>query len=162
MTNPKIKVGMVGAGFIAFTILNAILSRGAVLTIVEVAPRILPRMVDEACAQIVARWLENDLGKPRILELYLNQIYFGHNRYGVEEAALYYFGKHASALSVAEAAMNVHDHSRWGPADQIGAVEAIQTVDGHQVFTWGGRWRRSTGCGATWARFFSNLICGRT
>jgi Subtilase family/D-alanyl-D-alanine carboxypeptidase len=26
-------------------------------------------------------------------------------------------------------------------ADQIAAIEAIQTVDGHQVFTWGGRWR---------------------
>ena len=48
---------MVGAGFISFTILNAILSRGASLTIVEVAPRILPRMVDAACAEIVAGWL---------------------------------------------------------------------------------------------------------
>jgi NADPH-dependent 2,4-dienoyl-CoA reductase/sulfur reductase-like enzyme len=55
---PGTKVVMVGAGFISFTILNAILSRGAALTIVEVAPRILPRMVDEACAAIVARWLE--------------------------------------------------------------------------------------------------------
>jgi NAD(P)H-nitrite reductase large subunit len=54
---PGSKVVMVGAGFISFTILNAILSRGAQLTIVEVAPRILPRMVDEACAGIVADWL---------------------------------------------------------------------------------------------------------
>ena len=54
---PGSRVVMVGAGFIAFTILNAILSRGASLTIVEVAPRILPRMVDAACAEIVARWL---------------------------------------------------------------------------------------------------------
>jgi NAD(P)H-nitrite reductase large subunit len=55
---PGSRVVMVGAGFIAFTILNAILSRGAKLTIVEVAPRILPRMVDAACAEIVQRWLE--------------------------------------------------------------------------------------------------------
>jgi NAD(P)H-nitrite reductase large subunit len=54
---PGSRVVMVGAGFIAFTILNAILSRGAQLTIVEVAPRILPRMVDAACAEIVAAWL---------------------------------------------------------------------------------------------------------
>ena len=54
---PGSRVVMVGAGFIAFTILNAILSRGAALTIVEVAPRILPRMVDAACAEIVAAWL---------------------------------------------------------------------------------------------------------
>jgi NADPH-dependent 2,4-dienoyl-CoA reductase/sulfur reductase-like enzyme len=55
---PGTKVVMVGAGFISFTILNAILARGAHLTIVEVAPRILPRMVDEACARVVAAWLE--------------------------------------------------------------------------------------------------------
>ena len=54
---PGTRVVMVGAGFIAFTILNAILARGASLTIVEVAPRILPRMVDDACAAIVAEWL---------------------------------------------------------------------------------------------------------
>jgi NADPH-dependent 2,4-dienoyl-CoA reductase/sulfur reductase-like enzyme len=53
------RVVMVGAGFIAFTILNAILARGAKLTIVEVAPRILPRMVDDACAGIVQGWLED-------------------------------------------------------------------------------------------------------
>ena len=51
------RVVMVGAGFIAFTILNAILARGAKLTIVEVAPRILPRMVDAECAAIVESWL---------------------------------------------------------------------------------------------------------
>ena len=54
---PGSRVVMVGAGFISFTILNAILARGAKLTIVEVAPRILPRMVDETCAGIVDRWL---------------------------------------------------------------------------------------------------------
>jgi NADPH-dependent 2,4-dienoyl-CoA reductase/sulfur reductase-like enzyme len=51
------RVAMVGAGFISFTILNAILARGARLTIVEVAPRILPRMVDAECAALVERWL---------------------------------------------------------------------------------------------------------
>ncbi len=56
---PGSRVVMIGAGFIAFTILNAVLARGAKLTIVEVAPRILPRMVDEACAGIVQRWLED-------------------------------------------------------------------------------------------------------
>src|SRR6266542_570071 len=54
---PGSRVVMVGAGFIAFTILNALLSRGAALTIVEVARRILPRMVDAACAEIAASWL---------------------------------------------------------------------------------------------------------
>ncbi len=50
-------VVMVGAGFIAFTILNAILKLGARLTIVEIAPQILPRMVDATGARIVEEWL---------------------------------------------------------------------------------------------------------
>src|SRR5206468_7655750 len=50
-------VVMVGAGFIAFTILNSILALGARLTIVEIAPQILPRMIDRAGAEIVEGWL---------------------------------------------------------------------------------------------------------
>ncbi len=50
-------VVMVGAGFIAFTILNAILSLGAKLTIVEIAPQVLPRMIDQQGAQLVESWL---------------------------------------------------------------------------------------------------------
>jgi len=54
---PGSHVVMVGAGFIAFTILNSILARGAKLTIVELEPRILPRMVDDAGAMLVEDWL---------------------------------------------------------------------------------------------------------
>jgi NAD(P)H-nitrite reductase large subunit len=50
---PGSEVVMVGAGFISFTILNSILSLGARLTIVEVAPRILPRMIDATGAELV-------------------------------------------------------------------------------------------------------------
>src|SRR5207253_2642871 len=55
---PGSHVVMVGAGFISFTILNSILSLGAKLTIVEVAPRILPRMVDATGAAVVESWLK--------------------------------------------------------------------------------------------------------
>jgi NAD(P)H-nitrite reductase large subunit len=55
---PGSQVVMVGAGFISFTILNSILSLGARLTIVEVAPRILPRMVDATGAELVEGWLK--------------------------------------------------------------------------------------------------------
>jgi NAD(P)H-nitrite reductase large subunit len=51
-------VVMIGAGFISFTILNSILALGASLTIVEIAPRILPRMVDATGADFVQKWLE--------------------------------------------------------------------------------------------------------
>jgi len=56
--DPKAHVVMVGAGFIAFTILNGILQRAGKVTIVEVAERILPRMVDDAGAGLVSQWLE--------------------------------------------------------------------------------------------------------
>ena len=43
--------------------------------------------------------------KDEILELYLNHIYFGDGRYGIEEAARDEFGKSAKDLTIAEAAM---------------------------------------------------------
>jgi NAD(P)H-nitrite reductase large subunit len=52
------QVVMVGAGFIAFTILNSILKLGAKLHIVEIAPQILPRMIDRPGAEIVEGWLK--------------------------------------------------------------------------------------------------------
>jgi NAD(P)H-nitrite reductase large subunit len=55
---PGSHVVMVGAGFISFTILNSILSLGARLTVVELAPRILPRMVDATGAELVEGWLK--------------------------------------------------------------------------------------------------------
>src|SRR5215472_1887995 len=54
---PGSHVVMVGAGFIAFTILNSILALGARLTIVEIAPQILPRMIDRQGADLVEGWL---------------------------------------------------------------------------------------------------------
>jgi NAD(P)H-nitrite reductase large subunit len=54
---PGSHVVMVGAGFIAFTILNSILALGAKLTIVEIAPQILPRMIDRQGASLIEAWL---------------------------------------------------------------------------------------------------------
>ncbi len=48
--------------------------------------------------------LEYYLTKDRILELYLNEIEFGREIFGVEEASRMYFGKPASQLSRDEAA----------------------------------------------------------
>jgi len=54
---------------------------------------------------ILARRLEQELGKEQILFLYLNHINFGHGRYGVEEASRFYFGKHVDELDLAEASL---------------------------------------------------------
>jgi monofunctional biosynthetic peptidoglycan transglycosylase len=53
---------------------------------------------------VITYFLERDLSKKRILELYLNVIEWGDGIYGAEAAAQYYFKKPASALSSAEAA----------------------------------------------------------
>jgi penicillin-binding protein 1A len=54
---------------------------------------------------LLARQLEHELTKEEILELYLNHVNFGHGRYGVQEAARYYFGKDVDELSLAEASL---------------------------------------------------------
>ncbi len=59
------------------------------------------RKVKEA---LLALRMEQILGKEQILELYLNQIYFGHGAYGVQAAAQTYFGKNVGQITLAEAA----------------------------------------------------------
>ena len=62
----------------------------------------LPRKIKEA---ILAVRLELVFSKDEILEMYLNQIYYGHGTYGVEAAARTYFGKSVKELTIAECAM---------------------------------------------------------
>ncbi len=53
---------------------------------------------------VVARWMEADLSKRRILEIYLNVIEWGDGVYGCEAAARRYYGKSAAELNESEAA----------------------------------------------------------
>ena len=53
---------------------------------------------------VVTHWLESDMGKARILALYLNVIEWGDGIYGCEAAAQHWYGKPAAALSETEAA----------------------------------------------------------
>ncbi|MBI2055495.1 MAG: transglycosylase domain-containing protein, partial [Candidatus Sungbacteria bacterium] len=64
--------------------------------------RTVARKVREALLAIA---LESRLDKEKILELYLNQIPYGQNAYGIEAAAQTFFGRHARDLSIAEAAL---------------------------------------------------------
>ena len=57
------------------------------------------------CEAVLAQRLEQELTKDEILEIYLNQIYWGHGAYGAEEAARTYFCKHAAALDRSEATL---------------------------------------------------------
>ena len=54
---------------------------------------------------ILAIWVEAIYPKNKILELYLNQVPYGGTAWGVESAALRYFGKQAKDLSLAESSL---------------------------------------------------------
>jgi penicillin-binding protein 1A len=62
----------------------------------------LKRKVQEA---YLAWELERQMSKDEVLELYLNRTYFGDGAYGLDAASETYFGKPASKLTVAEAAI---------------------------------------------------------
>ena len=54
---------------------------------------------------ILSMNMEKDFDKDKILEIYLNSIYFGSNYYGIYDAAQGYFGKEPNELTIAECAM---------------------------------------------------------
>lgn len=49
--------------------------------------------------------LEMNFTKDEILQMYLNEIYYGHGAYGIEAASQLYFGKSATDLTLAESAL---------------------------------------------------------
>src|SRR5690606_28397149 len=61
----------------------------------------IDRKVKEA---ILSFRIEQTYSKDKILELYLNEIFFGLNSYGIAGAALTYFGKSVTELTIAESA----------------------------------------------------------
>jgi penicillin-binding protein 2A len=54
---------------------------------------------------VTAFRIERKYSKDEILELYLNQIYFGEGTWGVQDAAQVYFGKNIQDITLAEAAL---------------------------------------------------------
>jgi len=54
---------------------------------------------------ILARRLERAFTKEEILQLYLNEIYLGHGRYGIEEASRFYFGRGVAEIDLGQAAL---------------------------------------------------------
>ncbi|AKQ64782.1 Multimodular transpeptidase-transglycosylase [Myxococcus hansupus] len=73
--------------------------------------------------------VEEALTKDQILSLYINQSYYGQRRYGLEEAALFYFGKHAKDLNVSEASVlagTVQSPHRINPVTNITRAKSRQ------------------------------------
>jgi 1A family penicillin-binding protein len=78
------------------------LARNLLMSPEERYERTLTRKMREA---VLAWRIAQRYSKDQILELYLNEIYFGNLAYGVEAAAQAYFGKHVRDLDLAECAM---------------------------------------------------------
>lgn len=94
LVNLHLRDGYIGQGGSTITqqvIKNALLSQEKTIT----------RKVKE---WILAIKLEHIMNKEQILTLYLNEAPYGGNIYGVEEASMSFFGKHASEVDLAEAA----------------------------------------------------------
>ena len=86
--------------------------------------RSIARKLREAA---LAWQLEQQWSKKRILTAYLNTIYFGNGAYGVDQAALTYFGHHAKRLTLPEAALLAGlpaDPSRYDPVTNPKAARA--------------------------------------
>lgn len=64
--------------------------------------RTFTRKIKEAALALIIDAL---YAKEKILHLYCNQIYFGHGNYGVEAAAQFYFERHVSEITPAQAAI---------------------------------------------------------
>jgi penicillin-binding protein 1A len=62
--------------------------------------------------------LERQYSKDQILELYLNEVYFGHGAYGIQAASEYYFAKPAKDLTLPQAALLaglIQSPATWDP-----------------------------------------------
>ncbi len=85
--------------------------------------RTFGRKVQEAR---VAYQMERRLSKDQILELYLNTVYFGRGAYGVQAAALTFYGKNASELDALQSSLLaglIQSPSTYNPDVNPGAAE---------------------------------------
>jgi penicillin-binding protein 1A len=90
--------------------------------------RTIERKINEA---FLALWLETRLSKNEILKLYLDRAYLGGGAFGVEAAALYYFGKSVRDVTLAEAAMLAglfKAPSKFSPLANLPAARARANV----------------------------------
>ncbi len=85
---------------------------------------------------ILAWWIEQRFSKDDILKMYLNQVFYGHNAYGIEAASQIYFDKSAKDLTLGEGMLiagltrapnsysPIHNLSRFRVTDQ--SLEKLQ------------------------------------
>ena len=85
------------------------------------------RTVSRKLKEAALSWqLEQRWSKDRILTAYLNTIYFGNGAYGIEMASRVYFDKHASELTLPEAALLAGMPASPGAYDPAASPEAAK------------------------------------
>ena len=90
--------------------------------------RTMGRKVEELLLSIT---MELRYSKEEILEMYLNNIYFGSNAYGIGQASKVYFGKTPSALTLAESALLAglpNAPSLYSPYEDLKAAKERQAI----------------------------------
>lgn len=88
----------------------------------------MERKAEEA---VLAYLLEKKYSKAQILEMYLNQIYFGPNTYGVGKASERFYGKSVDKLNLAEAAMLAgipQNPAKYSPVKNISDAKERQEL----------------------------------
>nr|WP_255603621.1 transglycosylase domain-containing protein [Oscillochloris sp. ZM17-4] len=104
------------------------LVRNILLTPEERGDRSYERKLREA---ILAYRVSREYSKDQILGIYLNEVYYGAQAYGVEAAAQAYFSKHVWELSPAEATLIAglpQSPSSYNPFENLPAAKARQRV----------------------------------
>ena len=99
--------------------------------------RTITRKIQEV---FLALQLERQYTKQEILEMYLNQIYFGQGAYGVQAAAKTYFGKDVDKLTLNECAMLAgipKSPNYYSPANNMQAAQARKAVVLDQMAKYG-------------------------
>ena len=98
----------IGRAFVSVATSGRLRQGGSTLTMQLVKNYLLTRekKVSRKLREIIlAYYVEKNLTKERILELYLNTMYMGHGAYGVGAASMVYFGRPLTELSLAEFAL---------------------------------------------------------
>ncbi|MCI7261302.1 MAG: penicillin-binding protein 1A [Selenomonadales bacterium] len=99
--------------------------------------RTITRKIQEV---FLALQLERQYTKQEILEMYLNQIYFGQGAYGVQAAAQTYFGKDVDKLTLNECAMLAgipKSPNYYSPTNNMQAAQARKAVVLDQMAKYG-------------------------
>ena len=107
-THSGINPSGIGRAFLANLNAGSTVQGGSTITMQLVKNLFLSpeRTISRKLVEVVlAMRIEQIFAKNEIFELYLNQVYWGHNTYGAETAAQSYFNKSAKDLTIAEAAM---------------------------------------------------------